>query len=119
MRNCLSILFALWASAAFAAPPDPGSDDWNVMLPYQEWIQGQHDNLGRSCCSIADGRPVDVRIRDGHWEVHITKQHFPDEDDRWVGVPDEKVIRSANPTGVPIVWFSWGRVLCFAPPDGT
>lgn len=116
----LAGLAALLAAGlpAHAAPPPVGSDDWNIMAPYKEWVTSQHDGLGRWCCDIGDGRPVEARIDGDHWEVHVTKTHFPDEPDRWLAVPDEKVTRNANPTGTPILWLYQGRVQCFAPPDG-
>jgi hypothetical protein len=52
------------------------------------------------------------------WWVHVTKEHFPDEVERWLVVPEEKITHNANPTGVPILWMWQGRVQCFAPPDG-
>jgi len=106
------------AAPARAAPPPVGSDDWNIMIPYKEWVTSQHDTLGRWCCDIGDGRPVEARIADDHWEVHVTPKHFPDEPDHWMVVPDEKITRNANPTGTPILWLYQGRVQCFAPPDG-
>ena len=106
------------ALPAQAAPPPVGSDDWNVMAPFKEWVTSQHDGLGRWCCDISDGRPVDARIDGDHWVVHVTPKHFPGEKDRWMTVPDEKVTRNANPTGEPILWLYQGRVQCFAPPDG-
>jgi hypothetical protein len=108
------------APLADAAPPPVGSDDWNIMAPYRKWVTSQHDTSGAWCCDIGDGRPVEARIAaDGdHWEAHVTKQHFPDEPEAWLPVPDEKIIRDANPTGTPILWLYQGRVQCFAPPDG-
>ncbi len=108
------------AGTAHAAPPPVGSDDWNIMHPYAEWVTTQHDRRGYWCCDIGDGRPVEARIAaDGsHWEVHITKTHFPDEPDHWLVVPDGKITAGGNPTGTPIVWLLHGNVQCFAPPDG-
>jgi hypothetical protein len=103
---------------AYAAPPPEGSEDWKIMHPYKEWVTTQHDLRGRWCCDIGDGRPVDARITGDHWEVHVTPQHWPGETDRWLAVPDEKVTRSVNPMGTPILWLYQGRVQCFAPPDG-
>ena len=113
----LALLVAMTV-AARAAPPPKDSEDWKVMHPYAEWVTSQHDTLGRWCCDIGDGRPVDARIVDDHWEVHVTPAHFPGEGDRWLAVPDEKITRNANPMGVPILWLYQGRVQCFCPPDG-
>ena len=101
-----------------AAPPPVGSDDWNVMEPYAQWVRAQHDQRGYWCCDISDGRPVDARINGDHWEVHVTPAHFPGEPDHWLPVPQSKLIRAGNPTGTPIVWLLHGVVQCFAPPDG-
>lgn len=129
---------ALWAAIvlvpglAWADPPPVGSDDWNVMHPYKEWVAGQHDRLGRWCCEISDGRPVDARISGGdHWEVHIVPQQWAEGNstrpgpsvngvltDHWMLVPDEKITHGANPTGHPILWMYQGRIQCFAQPDG-
>lgn len=88
------------------------------MQPYKEWVTSQHDSLGRWCCDIGDGRPVNAEIRDSSWWVHITPAHFPNEPDHWMQVPDERVTKGANPTGTPIVWLYRSKVQCFAPPDG-
>ncbi len=130
----------LIAGPAIAAPPPVGSDDWNIMAPYAKWVTTQHDSIGRWCCDIGDGRPVDARIHDDHWEAHITRDHFPDEPERWVVVPDSKINKEGNPTGSAIIWVlpdldctatgpmyspssckpsgRPGVVQCFAPPSG-
>ena len=117
-RLALALAMMLVAGRAWSAPPPVGSDDWNIMAPFREWVTTQHDTLGRWCCDIGDGRPVEARIADNHWEVHVTPQHWPGETDRWIAVPDEKVTHNANPTGAPILWLYRSRVQCFAPPDG-
>jgi hypothetical protein len=118
-ENRFALAFCVASTSALAAPPPVGSEDWNVMAPYKDWVTTQHDAKGRWCCDIGDGRPVEARIDGDHWEVHVTPMHFPDEQDRWLPVPDEKITRAANPTGTPILWMYQGRVQCFAPPDGS
>lgn len=139
MRSVLVAALLLAAGPALAAPPPVGSDDYKIMHPYAEWVTTQHDGLGRWCCDLGDGRPVEARIEDDHWLAHVTRQHFPNTtqvcpgplagpgssecaplgpDGAWVKVPDEKITRNANPTGTPILWLYQGRVQCFAPPDG-
>jgi hypothetical protein len=118
---CAAVLAAALlacAAPAGASPPPKDSEDWKIMAPYKEWVTSQHDTLGRWCCDIGDGRPVEARIDDDHWVVHVTPAHFPGEAERWMTVPDEKITRNANPTGTPILWLYQGRVQCFAPPDG-
>ena len=120
--NVISVVVGLTLNVltipALAAPPPEGSEDWKVMIPYKEWITSQRDADGHWCCDIGDGRPVDARIDGDHYEVHITGEHFPGEDDHWLEVPKEKITRGVNPTGSPIVWLWMGHVQCFAPPDG-
>lgn len=108
----------LFTVPAHAAPPPEGSDDWQIMHPYVEWVTTQHDRRGYWCCDIGDGRPVQARIADDHWEVHVTPSHFPDEPNQWLSVPDGKITAGGNPTGTPILWLLHGNVQCFAPPDG-
>ena len=165
MPRCAShlvLLLCLLPTLAVAAPPPVGSDDWNIMAPYKAWVTAQHDGLGRWCCDIGDGRPVDAFVcanapaqlpgwpigtigcvkhesdKEDLWWAHVTRKHFPDTNQLcgavagpgsetclqvgpnglWLAVPDEKITRNANPTGVPILWLYEGRVQCFAPPDG-
>jgi len=113
--------WVIWVAAtrlAAAAPPPVGSEDWQIMHPYAEWVTSQYDQRGRWCCDIGDGRPVDAQIEGDHWKVHVTPAHFPNEPDHWLVVPDEKITRGGNPTGSPILWLLYGNVQCFAPPDG-
>ena len=137
IRIAVVLVFA--PMVAFAAPPPEGSEDAKIMGPYKEWATSQHDLAGRWCCDIGDGRPVDAEIFENcnlppgdvpdkcpaqmpigaHWWAHVTREHWPDERDRWMMIPDDKITRSINPIGVPILWLYQSRVQCFAPPDGT
>jgi hypothetical protein len=114
----IALLAALSAWPAGAAPPPEGSEDWKIIHPFQEWVTTQHDSVGRWCCNIGDGRPVDARIAGDHWEAHVTPEHFPGEAQRWIEVPSAAVTHNPNPTGRPILWLYHGRVQCFAPEGG-
>jgi hypothetical protein len=114
----LVVALLLLTSPALGAPPPPGSEDAQVMGPYKDWITSQHDGAGRWCCDIGDGRPVEARTQGNHWQAHITPDHFPGETDRWQDIPDERIVKSGNPTGVAILWMYQGRVQCFAVPSG-
>ncbi len=116
----------LAAPAAIAAPPAPDSDDARIMAPFKQWVTTRDDRHGIPCCDIGDGRPVEAdmattvdrdHVRRTHWRAHVTPDHFPDQPDHWVVVPDEKIVPGANPTGTPILWLYNGLVQCFAPPD--
>lgn len=119
----LAAFVVLWAGAAQAAPPPVGSEDYELMHPYAEWVETQHNDKGYWCCNWSDGRTTDARINaDGHWEVHLTRQHFPDlSADKWMIVPDDKVLHHGNPVGIPIVWYSarMDLIYCFDPASGT
>lgn len=135
LRCCALLGLFAGASPAIAAPPPVGSDDWNVMSPYKEWVTTQEDGIGRACCGLGDGRPVEAEIRGEHWWAHIDPKHWDGNiaqyarpgpatvapeplKDRWVQIPDEKITRSGNPTGMAILWLYQGRVQCFAPTGG-
>ena len=101
---CFFILTAmlLIASRACAAPP-PDADP--ALAP---WFRGlQAPDTGRSCCSIADCRPTEVRTKGNNYEVLIEGQ--------WLIVPPEKILsRSDNPTGRAIVcWTPALGIVCF------
>lgn len=139
MFRSVLTLALLFSAPAFAAPPPKDSEDWKIMQPYTEWVTGQHDNKGRWCCDIGDGRPVDSRITGEHWEAHVTWEHFPGllqvcggpiagpgsmpcqpmgPNGVWLEIPTDKITRNANPIGTAILWLFQSRVQCFAPPDG-
>jgi len=120
------IVAACAAPPAVAAPPSPNSEDARIMSPQEAWITSRHDRQNNACCDIGDGRPAEANlvtvvdwddVTRTHWRAHITPDHFPGESDRWVVIPDEKIVSGANPVGVPILWLYKGRVQCFAPPD--
>lgn len=119
-------IVAMLVHSAVAAPPPEDSDDYKVMHPYADVITSQHDQLGRWCCTVADGRPVDTHITgDGHWQVRFIHPETLSDDVvkpppiGWVDVPDEVVIHGPNPIGVPIAWWYRGSVRCFLPASGT
>jgi hypothetical protein len=94
---------ALLGSMAFGAPPenaDPALAPWFKSLA--------QPGTGVSCCSIADCRPVDMRITGSGYEIYVN--------DRWVDVPPEKVLQGKeNPLGKPVACVLNGQVLCFVP----
>jgi hypothetical protein len=98
------LLFTLTGAAqsAVAAPPpnaDPTLAPWFNSLR-QPWTNAL-------CCSMADCRPVESRLNDGHYEALIENE--------WRRVPDHLILnRSDNPTGRAIVcWTPQVGILCF------
>jgi len=90
------------ATAAFGRPPpnaDPALAPWfhSLMQP----------GTGISCCSEADCRRTDFRIKGDHYEAMIQGV--------WQRVPDSSVLRrSDNPTGSAVVcWTPALGIMCF------
>jgi hypothetical protein len=85
-----------------AAPPpdaDPTLAPWFNSLR-QPWTNAL-------CCSVADCRPVESRLSDGHYEALIEGE--------WRRVPDHLILnRNDNPTGRAIAcWTPQVGILCF------
>jgi hypothetical protein len=113
------LLTAFLSSAVQAAPPPEGSEDWEIMRPYADWIQHQNGPMGW-CCDVADGRPVDARMTESHWQVRLLhSEALPNAPPGWVDVPDDALLHGQNPTGFPIAWFYHGGVRCFIPGSAT
>ena len=92
----------LFAGFAYAAPP-PDPDP--KLAP---WFRGLRvPGTGTSCCSIADCRPAESRVVDGHYEVFIQG--------KWLPVPPALILeRTDNPTGQAVVcWTPTAGILCF------
>jgi hypothetical protein len=127
----LFCVLAVAPFAAMAAPPPQGSDDARTLGPHKRWVEAQESDLG-PCCSLADGRMVDARIRGGRYEVRflhpesIAVTGGPEAGVYYV-VPDNALLRGANPTGHAIAWWSMfplsrngllqGHIRCFIPSD--
>jgi hypothetical protein len=97
----LLALFALARPAGAAPPPvtDPTLAPWFNSLR-QPWTNAL-------CCSLADCRPVDSRLNNGHYEALIEGE--------WREVPDRLILnRNDNPTGRAVAcWTPQVGILCF------
>ena len=121
---------ALFAAApAFAEPPPVGSEDYEILAPFGDWIAAQNQpGTVVSCCNIGDGRIVEHRVREGHLQIRfVHPETLPDYPyahrpavGQWYPVPDNSILRGptgapiANPTGVDVGWWLGGRILCYA-----
>jgi hypothetical protein len=124
-----ALVMMLMITPALAAPPDEGSEDWQVMHPYKAWIEAQKQtagNPGGSCCDWSDGRPVTALvcsaqpikdahdnwtcglgvISDIHWWAFEEPRHWPGVRPHWVQIPDELVGHEINPVGLPMMWIA-------------
>lgn len=116
-RVALALCLALAAcKPAYAAPPPVGSEDWEILAPHADWINGLAAN-GMRCCDWSDTRPVKVRTQGDRWQVWLRAGQIAGAPaERWLDVPDAAVIRIANPVGMPIASWWGGSVRCFVPP---
>lgn len=113
----LGVALGLWAlavRAGFGAPP-PGADP---NSPIARWVRQLETPEGWSCCSVADCRPVHVRLLPGgRWQAFIDRRSFgTTAPDAWVDVPND-IVRGTKkpgpaPNGTP--WACWyaGVVRC-------
>lgn len=103
-----SLGLVAFAATASAAPP-PNADP--ALSPWFEDLR--QPGTGRSCCSVADCRPVDYRIIHNHYEAFVGQQ--------WVEVPEDKVLhRFDNPTGRAVAcWTPALGIICFVEGPGT
>jgi hypothetical protein len=98
----VAALFAGLAAAAIARPPP------NANPAYAPWFRSLlQPGTNLSCCSIADCRTTEYRIRRDHYEALIGR--------RWLAVPPDKILqRTDNPTGRAIVcWTPQLGIMCF------
>ncbi len=122
-----SLFIIAFYVVAFASPPEQGSEDYELLSPYSEWLHNQTVGpTGPSCCNLADCRSIKYRIKNNEIEVYITKDKYGDgvQQDRWLIVPNEVVHKEHNPTGIAVSCYSPYRTIdngfyCFWLPDLT
>jgi hypothetical protein len=92
----------LLASAAAAQPP-PNADP--ALAPWFRSLLQPGTTI--SCCSLADCRPTEYRIKADHYEAMVGG--------KWLEVPPDKILqRTDNPTGHAIVcWTPQRGIMCF------
>lgn len=108
---------AVWGLADLARGQDhhPLHKDF-----YRLWLQ---PGTQVSCCNArvelngvetGDCEPVKAEVRAGNWWAWLRQES------RWIEVPDSRIIRERNPEiggQQGHLCYSYGRVLCFVPPD--
>jgi hypothetical protein len=118
-RATLALCLALAACKplpAYAAPPAPGSEDWEILHPHADWINGLEAG-GMRCCDWSDTRPVKVRTVGDRWQVWLRRGQIAGAPaEQWLDVPDAAVLRIPNPVGMAIASWWGGQVRCFVPP---
>lgn len=120
MQYLLAALAAFFIVSASAREQYAGQYD-NIVPAIRQWFQSQRvPGTTYLCCSMADGVYAEEDIRGEHYWVRFQTQEGVEVD--WLEVPDEKVIKDANPNGAPVVWYSYANgkpvVRCFCPGAG-
>jgi hypothetical protein len=113
------------SAAVLVHTDDMANAPWfrSLMVPGSQRPLGQP----MPCCSGADCANVEMRERDGHFEVFIDRETFPDSKtdanqghapNDWVVVPEAAILHGKdNPTGGPVAcWYRRG-IPCFV--EGT
>ncbi len=110
---CFATVFAFSLGAPVrAAPPSPGSEDYDQLMPYSAWISARSTNRGGLCCSVSDCRVVKYRLTSATYEAFIANvddrgfTKFPGAPNQWLSVPDTVIKREYNPTGQAIACWS-------------
>ena len=128
----LALAAVIWGAAAQAAPPEPGSEDYEALVPYSEWINAQKTNEGGSCCTVdTDCRVVAKwKIEAGAYWAFIEERDkkgfikFPGGPNTWMLVPQSVVKVEDNPTAMAVACWSSYRGMnngfwCFFLPNLT
>jgi len=105
----LTILLTCWPLALSAAPPGPGTEDYEVLAPHSAWLHEQKNpqsHLG--CCDQTDCRTVRTRTVEGQLQAYIEDDKWVEGPNRWLTVPAEVVHHEPNPVGLPLAcWSAW------------
>ena len=132
---CVSTRFHLSSTAALCAitvvATAPKAEELGHQYfhdsDYRHWKQ---PGTNISCCSDQDCAPVRAELRQGHWYA-LRRSHWAGAADEfgrpvqeslqqneWIAVPDEKIIRVPNPAVESgHLCYSKGKVVCFVPPN--
>jgi hypothetical protein len=117
MRIPLSVAAALVLGGSAMAAPPPGTNPNSEMAG---WYHSLVDHRGIGCCSAADCRRVEYRMKGDAFEVFIDKGTFGrSAPDAWVAVPAEAILPRENPTGEGVACFYAGQVHCFVQAGAT
>jgi hypothetical protein len=107
---CASLFCAMLAAiaAVWARPPagaDPALHGWFESL--------KQPGTGMPCCAVADCGQADYRLANDGYEVFL--------DNKWMHVPDERIVHVRNPVGRAIVCRApvSPTILCFVPASET
>jgi hypothetical protein len=107
-----------------------GSEDYELLKPYEKWISERVGKYGGLCCSLSDCRIVKTKQEKGEIQAYIANvdskgfPKFSEAPNAWLVVPSDVIQREENPTGMNIACWSKYRIsdngfYCFFLPDLT
>jgi hypothetical protein len=98
-----ALVAALFLGASATAAPPQNADP--ALAPWFRSLLQPGTSI--SCCSLADCRPTEYRIKADHYEALVGS--------KWLAVPPDKILqRTDNPTGRAIVcWTPQRGIMCF------
>lgn len=106
--GCGGMMYLMLAIALLLVAPAQAAPPQDADPALAAWFQSlRQPGTGHSCCSIADCRTVEHRIRGNHYEAFIERE--------WIVIPADRILqRTDNPTGHAVAcWNTRLEVLCF------
>lgn len=99
----------LLAAAIVAAGVAPA---WAQTKPggsMSDWFRSLRTPEGQSCCDESDCARTQSRLGPSGYQAQTPAGE-------WVDVPNDRILRRDNPTGVPVMcWLPHRGVICFVP----
>lgn len=126
----LALALCLATAPALSAPPAPDTPIARDLAPHAKWITGQwipcpdadeHPGHYCWCCSLGDGRPVEVEQKaDGTWRALVTHGFWPLQPDHWEDMPVRIYVEHSPFAAQGFLWRApqTDENYCFAPPNG-
>jgi hypothetical protein len=117
----LSLTVALTVGLVVGAGAVNAEETGHQHYHYSHYDHWKQPGTDLSCCNVriifngeevGDCEPTPAERRAGAWWAWLRQEG------RWIEIPHERMIRERNPSGqeAHLCW-SYGRVLCFVPPD--
>jgi len=116
----IAAILAVFMLGFASTPKARGQDNGHHLYHADHYSKWKQPGTDASCCNgketkdgniTGDCYPTTAEVRDGHWWAKT-------DDGQWVVVPYDRILRERNPDIERAhLCFSYGRVLCFVPPN--
>ena len=106
MKTLLAGLAFTMAGAfnAYAHVPPEGSEQHNLLKPFQDFIMQMKNNIGGSCCNLDDGRgDLEERMtKAGKYQVKLTHDLAGRKlaEPHWIDIPEEAILTAKHAKAV-------------------